>query len=133
VREARVGRLGTVDAGGRPRVQPVCFVLEGESLYWAVDFKPKRTPRLRRLADIEANPAVELVVDHYEEEWSRLWWVRLAATASILPAGVEAERALDLLAAKYAQYAERRPDGPVVRLRIERWSGWSASADGVDA
>jgi len=125
--EARVGRLATVDASGNPHVVPVCFVLDRDTVYWAVDHKPKASRRLRRLANIEAHPVAELVVDHYAEDWSELWWVRVSTDAAVLPPGVEAERALDLLAAKYEQYAERRPDGPVVMLAVRRWSGWAAS------
>jgi PPOX class probable F420-dependent enzyme len=124
--EARVGRLATVDAGGDPHVVPVCFVLDGDTVYWTVDHKPKATGRLRRLANIEAHPVAELVVDHFAEDWAELWWVRVAAEAAVLEPGPEAERALDLLAVKYEQYRERRPDGPVVRLTVRRWSAWSA-------
>jgi PPOX class probable F420-dependent enzyme len=125
--EARVGRLATVDASGNPHVVPVCFVLDRDTVYWAVDHKPKASRRLHRLANIEAHPVAELVVDHYAEDWSELWWVRVSTDAAVLPPGVEAERALDLLAAKYEQYAERRPDGPVVMLAVRRWSGWAAA------
>jgi PPOX class probable F420-dependent enzyme len=125
--EARVGHLATVDADGNPHVVPVCFVLEREAVYWAVDQKPKASRRLRRLANIRARPVAELVVDHYAENWGELWWVRVSANAAILQQGREAEHALDLLAAKYEQYRERRPEGPVVRLAVRRWSGWSAA------
>jgi PPOX class probable F420-dependent enzyme len=125
--EARVGRLATVDEAGDPHVVPVCFVLDGDAIYWAVDHKPKASGRLRRLANIEAHPVAELVVDHYAEDWADLWWVRVRTGAEVLGPGREAERALDLLAAKYVQYRERRPDGPVVRLSVRRWSSWSGS------
>jgi PPOX class probable F420-dependent enzyme len=125
--EARVGRLATVDSSGHPHVVPVCFVLEGDTVYWAVDHKPKASRRLQRLANIEVHPVAELVVDHYAEDWSELWWVRVSADAGVLPPGAEAERALDLLAAKYEQYRENRPAGPVVSLKVRRWSGWAAS------
>ncbi len=126
--EARIGHLATVGADGDPHVVPVCFVLEGETVYWAVDHKPKASRRLRRLANLRARPVAELVVDHYAEDWAELWWVRVHADAAILEPGPEAEHALDLLAAKYAQYRERRPDGPVVRLAVRRWAGWSAAS-----
>jgi PPOX class probable F420-dependent enzyme len=124
---ARVGHLASVEASGEPHVVPVCFVLEGDTVYWAVDHKPKSTRRLRRLENLRANPAAELVADHYGEDWTQLWWVRVRAVASVLESGAEAVHALDLLAAKYPQYRERRPDGPVVRLRIRRWTGWAAT------
>ena len=122
-----MGRLATVDAAGNPHVVPVCFAVDGDAVYWAVDNKPKASRRLRRLANIEVHPVAELVVDHFAEDWSELWWVRVSADAAVLPPGAEAERALDLLAAKYPQYQERRPEGPVVRLTVRRWSGWAAS------
>ena len=122
--EARVGRLATVDAAGNPHVVPVCFVVYDDSIYWTVDQKPKATPRLRRLANIEAHPVAELVVDNYAEDWTELWWIRVKTDATVLDPGPEADRALDLLVAKYPQYRERRPDGPVVRLAVSRLSSW---------
>ena len=125
--EARVARLATSGAGGRPQVVPVCFVLEDEAVYWAVDHKPKSGRPLRRLGNIAHNPAVELVVDHYSERWDELWWVRVAGDAAVLGPGAEGEHALDLLSVKYPQYQERRPGGPVVRVRVRRWSAWSGA------
>jgi PPOX class probable F420-dependent enzyme len=124
--EARVGRMATVGADGDPHVVPVCFVLDGDAVYWAVDRKPKASRRLRRLANIEAHPVAELVVDHYDEDWTELWWIRVSAAAAVLEPGAESEHALDLLAEKYEQYKEHRPEGPVVRLTLRRWSAWSA-------
>ena len=119
----RVARLATVDRNGRPHIVPICFVLDGETLYTAVDEKPKRTRRLKRLENIEANPHVEVLIDHYEDDWSELWWVRLRGTARI----VEDPRAVDLLVAKYPQYAERRPEGPVIAVDVEERSEWTSS------
>jgi len=121
--EAPVARLATVDANGRPHVVPICFVLEGDTLYTAVDEKPKRSRRLKRLANIEADPHVEVVIDHYEDDWSRLWWVRLRGVARI----VEDPRAVELLAAKYPQYREQPPAGPVIAVSVEERSEWTAS------
>jgi len=118
-----VARLATVGRDGRPHVVPICFVLDGETLYTAVDEKPKRTRRLKRLENIEANPRVEVLIDHYEDDWSKLWWVRLRGTARI----VEDPRAVDLLVAKYPQYAERRPEGPVIAIDVEERSEWTSS------
>jgi len=117
----RVARLATVGADGRPHVVPVCFALDGDTLYTAVDEKPKSTRRLRRLANIEANPQVELVVDHWDEDWSRLWWVRLSGRAEVVE---RHERALELLQAKYPQYREAPPAGPFVVVTIERRREW---------
>jgi PPOX class probable F420-dependent enzyme len=120
---APVARLATVDPQGRPHVVPICFAIEGDTLYTAVDEKPKRTRDLQRLRNIEANPRVEVVIDHYEDDWSRLWWVRLRGTARI----VDDPRALVLLAAKYPQYRERPPAGPVIAVAIEERAEWTAS------
>ena len=119
----RVARLATVGADGRPHVVPICFALDGDTLYTAVDEKPKSTRRLRRLTNIEANPEVEVVVDHWDEDWSRLWWVRLAGTARV----VEHEaRALELLQAKYPQYRDAPPAGPFVVVAVDSRSEWRA-------
>lgn len=124
---ARVARLATVGVGGAPHLVPFCFAGEGDVLYSAVDAKPKRTGRLQRLRNTARDPRVSVIVDQYEEDWTRLWWVRLDGRARQLPAGPEAERATALLVAKYAQYRERPPAGPVLRIDVERWTGWSAA------
>ncbi len=120
---APVARLATLDPHGRPHVVPICFALEGDTLYTAVDEKPKRTRELQRLRNIRANPQVEVLIDHYEDDWSRLWWVRLRGTARI----VDDRRAMELLAAKYPQYRERPPAGPVIAVAIEERAEWTAS------
>jgi PPOX class probable F420-dependent enzyme len=125
---ARVARLATADAEGRPHLVPMVFVLAGETIYSAVDAKPKRTDRLRRLANAAANPHVALLADHYDDaDWTALWWVRADGVARVLaPEDEEAVRAVDRLVARYAQYREARPHGPVLAVDVERWSGWSA-------
>ncbi len=120
---ARVARLATVDAGGRAHVVPICFALDGDALYTAVDEKPKRTRALQRLRNIEADPRVEVLIDHYDDDWSQLWWVRLRGTARI----VDDPRAVELLAAKYPQYRVEEPAGPVIAVAIEERSEWTAS------
>jgi PPOX class probable F420-dependent enzyme len=128
---ARVARLATVGREGVPRLVPVTFALldDGDeglgTVVTVVDHKPKATTDLRRLRDISDNPGVCLLVDHYEDDWERLWWVRADGRARIAEAGPDHERAVDRLAGKYAQYRERRPDGPAVLVRVDRWSGWS--------
>jgi PPOX class probable F420-dependent enzyme len=124
VEAARVGRLATIDDEGRPHLVPICFALEGETLYSAVDEKPKRSKRLKRLENIRRSSAVTVLVDHYEEDWSRLWWVRLDGTATVLDDGSEREQALALLATKYEQYRAEPPTGAVIAVRIGRWRGW---------
>ena len=125
VRDARVARLATVDADGRPHLVPICFVLDGDDVYSAVDEKPKRSKRLKRLENIRVHPGVAVLVDHYDEDWTRLWWVRLDGTARVVEDGPERERALALLREKYAQYRSELPTGPVIAVRVERWRGWA--------
>jgi PPOX class probable F420-dependent enzyme len=122
-----VARLATVGDDGRPHIVPISFALEDQTLYFAVDFKPKRTTNLKRLRNLAANPAVSVLVDHYEPDWEQLWWVRLDGNARVVTEGGEADRALDALAKRYEQYRKTRPAGPVVAISIERITGWSAS------
>ena len=125
--EARVGRLATADSEATPHVVPFVFALDGETLYWTVDEKPKRSNDLKRLANIRGNPHVEVVVDSYDEDWTRLWWVRASGRARILDPGDEQERALSLLSGKYDQYLTASPGGPVVAIDLDRVSGWEAT------
>ncbi|MFG1947367.1 TIGR03668 family PPOX class F420-dependent oxidoreductase [Nonomuraea sp. NPDC048826] len=120
----RVARLATVGAEGRPRLVPVTFAVVGDRVVTAVDHKPKRTADLRRLRDIRANPCVSLLVDHYEDDWARLWWARADGTAAVAEDGPDRAAALDALVEKYGQYREHRPAGPVILVEISRWSGW---------
>jgi PPOX class probable F420-dependent enzyme len=131
VAAARVGRLATLGAERRPHLVPICFALEGETLYSAVDEKPKRSKRLKRLKNIRRHPDVTVLVDHYEEDWTRLWWVRLDGVATVLEQGLERERALELLQAKYEQYRAEPPTGPVIAVRVARWRAWSSIGQGV--
>ncbi len=125
---ARVARLATVAPDGRPSLVPVCFAAIGGVIYHAVDHKPKATRRLARLEHIAAEPLAALLADHYDDaDWSVLWWVRADGRAHVLDDGPQADHALELLVERYAQYRERRPEGPVVALDVERISGWSAA------
>lgn len=126
VGEARVGRLGTVGADGRPHVVPCCFAIDGEVVYTAVDdVKAKRTTHLRRLDDVRLHPDVCLLVDEYDEEWSRLWWVRLDGRASVAaPSSPDHARAVQLLAGKYEQYRAAPPPGPAIAIDVVRWRAW---------
>lgn len=123
---ARVARLATTDPDGRPHLVPIVFALEGDTLYSAVDRKPKRSSRLRRIENARARPDVTILVDHYEEDWSRLWWIRLRGRARVLDEGPERERALALLAEKYPQYRAEPPDGPVLAVDITEILEWGA-------
>ncbi|MGH3744401.1 MAG: TIGR03668 family PPOX class F420-dependent oxidoreductase [Mycobacteriales bacterium] len=125
--DARVARLATADESGRPHLVPVVFAVDGDRIFTAVDHKPKRTTALRRLTNIRANPGVSLLVDHYDDEdWSALWWVRADGRARVLdPADGLARQGVALLVARYRQHDEHPPDGPVVVVDVDRWSGWS--------
>jgi PPOX class probable F420-dependent enzyme len=121
---ARVARLATADLAGRPHLVPIAFAVEGDRVYSAVDAKPKRTTALRRLHNVRENPAVALLVDHYEEDWHELWWVRADGAARVLdPEEAEARRALALLRVRYPQ---QQATGAVLVVEVARWSGWSA-------
>ncbi len=124
VEAARVGRLATTRPDGRPHVVPCCFVLVGGIVYSAVDAKPKSTLALQRLRNLATHPAASLVVDHYEEDWTRLWWVRLDGAARVLDSGTEREAALAALTVKYPQYVDAPPPGAVVALDVETWRAW---------
>ncbi len=124
---APVARLATAGADGRPHVVPVCFAIDEQTLYFAIDFKPKRSTNLKRLRNIAANPAVSILVDHYEDDWNRLWWVRVDGDARVVTEQAETQRAVKLLVARYSQYRANAPAGPVVAVAISAMTGWSAS------
>jgi PPOX class probable F420-dependent enzyme len=124
----RVARLSTVRPDGGPHLVPICFALEGDTLYTAVDHKPKRSRELQRLANIDANPAVSLLVDHYAEDWSQLWWARADGVARIAAAGDPAHaRAVELLCARYAQYRGAPALGAAIVIDVTRFTGWRAA------
>jgi len=122
---ARVARLATTDADGSPHLVPVVFALVGETVWTAVDAKPKTTTALRRLDNVRAHPAVSLLVDHYADDWATLWWIRADGVATVLDVD-EGRAGLDALTAKYPQYLENPPPGPVLRVDVTRWVSWSA-------
>jgi PPOX class probable F420-dependent enzyme len=125
---ARVARLATVTPEGRPHVVPLCFTIHGDDIFSVVDFKPKSTTELARLENVRAHPDVALVVDHYEDEqWDRLWWVRVDGPARVIESGSEHTTAIQQLRTKYPQYSLRRPTGPVIAVAARRWTGWSAN------
>jgi len=123
---SRVARLATADARGEPHVVPVCFAIEGETLYITIDEKPKRADRsLKRLRNIAENPAVAVVADRYDEDWTHLGWVMLRGRADILSEGDEHARAQALLRERYPQLAAMRiEDLPVIAVRIARVTSW---------
>ena len=137
---ARVGRLATVTPGGTPHVVPVVFALVDDVIYTAVDNKPKTTVALQRLANIDATGRASMLVDHYAEDWSTLWWIRVEGSAEVLKVNAEHQDApttrerpeqvvigLDALIHKYPQYAGQPRLGPVIAVHMTRWRWWEAA------
>ena len=129
VESMRVARLATADANGIPHVVPICYALIGDDLYVTIDEKPKHPDvrAMKRLRNIEANPAVAVVVDRYDEDWSRLAWVMLRGRADVLDHGDEHDRAQAGLRERYPQYRTMRIESlPVIAVRIARVTAWGA-------
>lgn len=125
--DARVARLATADGSGVPHVMPIVFALDGDTIRTCVDDKPKTTRQLRRLADIAENPRVSVLVDHYDDDWSQLWWVRVDGIATVHDADTDSGAAgLDALVRKYTQYRVQRPSGPVITIDRLNWRSWSS-------
>ena len=122
----RVARLAYVDDDEHPRVLPVTFAVADDAVWSAIDEKPKRTPEPARVAYLRRRPEAALVVDHYDDDWSRLAWVQLLGRIDVIPTSGSPE-AMAALAAKYEQYAERTPPGPLLRLTVERALHWRAA------
>ena len=121
-----MARLATTDPDGRPHLVPIVFAIDGDTLYSAVDAKPKRSRTLRRIENARQRPDVTILVDHYDDDWSRLWWIRLRGRARVLDGGDELERALHLLAEKYPQYRDEPPGAPVLAVDVSEVREWSA-------
>jgi PPOX class probable F420-dependent enzyme len=119
-----VASLGTTRESGSPHVVPITFAVETESVYSMVDQKPKSTTALQRLANIAAHPAASLLVDHYEDDWKRLWWVRVDGTAAVSDDVATLTTARTLLQSKYPQYRDQPPDGPVISVTITGVTWW---------
>lgn len=122
---SRVGRLGLIDDGDRPRVLPVTFAVACESIYSAIDRKPKRTGAPARLRYLRRRPEVALTVDHYEDDWSTLAWVQVLGRVAIVDP-TEDERGMNALASKYEPYRREPPPGPLLVLTPERALHWRA-------
>jgi PPOX class probable F420-dependent enzyme len=128
VTAARVARLATVRGDGTPHIVAVTFALDGDIVVSAVDHKPKRTQELQRLRNLEERPTASLLVDHYEGDWSKLWWVRLDVDVEIVRDGPRRTELLEPLLAKYPDYRVTTPRGPVLAMTIRSTTSWSASA-----
>ena len=127
VTTARVARLATVRPDGTPHLVPISFAVVGHTIVSAVDAKPKTTLQLQRLANVRANPAVSLLVDFYDEEWSRVWWARADGRAHVAENGPEWDAAVAALRAKYEQYERVGIAGATLVIDVDRWSGWAYS------
>jgi PPOX class probable F420-dependent enzyme len=123
---ARVATLATTDPDGRPNLVPIVFAIDGDTLYSAVDRKPKRSLRLRRIENARARREVTILVDHYAEDWGRLWWIRLRGRARVLDDGDERAHALALLREKYRQYRAEPPEGPVLAVDVTEVRKWAS-------
>ncbi len=119
-----MARLATVRSDGRPHIVPCCFAMEGDKAYSVVDAKPKSSLALRRLENIRLTPSVALLIDHYTEDWTALWWIRLDGTALVVESDDVRDHALERLRAKYDQYVQDPPPGPVISISVSSWSAW---------
>ncbi len=124
---ARVARVATIDPDGRAHLVPIVFVVDGDTLYSAVDRKAKRSSKLRRIENARARPDVTVLVDYYDDDWTLLWWIRLRGRARVLDDGDERGRALALLVEKYPQYRDEPPDGPVLAVDVTEVREWRAT------
>ena len=106
---------------------PITFAVAAGHIYTAIDHKPKVSRRLRRLSNITHDPAVSLLVDHYDSDWDLLWWVRADGMARVIEDPSAMASGLDLLVARYPQYENRRPEGPLIDATVTAWRGWSAA------
>ncbi|MEV4508531.1 TIGR03668 family PPOX class F420-dependent oxidoreductase [Dactylosporangium sp. NPDC049525] len=119
-----VARLATATPDGRPHLVPIVFALHGGTIYHGVDAKPKRHTNLRRLANLDANPHASVLVDHYDDDWDTLWWVRADGTPrDVDPAGSEGRAAVALLEERYPRFQLR---GRLIAVDVTGWSWWTA-------
>ncbi len=125
-----VVRLGTADRQGHPHLVVVTFAVDGDTIYTAVDQKPKSSTDLKRLRNVNENPMVTMLADQYADEWDKLWWVRADGRAAILADQRQMAAPLRLLADRYWQYRQAPPTGPVLAVTVERWSGWTGTRTG---
>jgi PPOX class probable F420-dependent enzyme len=125
VTAAPIGRLGTIRPDGTPHLVPVTFAVIGDTVVTAVDQKPKTTMKLQRLDNVRANSAVTLLVDHYDDDWSRMWWARADGQGRVVEQGPERDAAVAALRAKYPQYADVAIEGPAIVIAVDRWRGWA--------
>ena len=123
--KARVARLATLTPDGAPHIVPICFAVDGDVIYSAIDHKPKRSSHPRRLRNIMCDARVAILADHYDDKWENLWWIRADGLARVVSAG---EQAVALLARRYEQYRQQPPRGEMIVIEVASWSGWGNPA-----
>ena len=123
-----VARLATVRPDGGPHVVPIVFALVGDTVFSAVDAKPKRSPALQRLANVRSDPRCALLVDHYEGDWRQLWWVRADGCGEVVEDPSADHPGMQALARRFPQYRDAAPPGPLLVITVARWSGWAGTA-----
>jgi PPOX class probable F420-dependent enzyme len=121
----RVARLAFLDGEDRPRVLPVTYAVAGDSVWSAIDDKPKRAAEPARVRYLRRRPEAALCVDRYSDDWSGLAWVQLLGRVAVV--AERAPAAMEALAERYAPYRERTPPGPLLRLSVERALSWRAA------
>jgi PPOX class probable F420-dependent enzyme len=122
-----VARLSTVRPDGRPHVVPIVFALVGDTVFSAVDAKPKRSTDLQRLTNVRAEPRCALLVDHYDDDWRRLWWVRADGHGEVVDVGPAGHPGIQALVQRFSQYRDEPPSGPLLVVTVQRWTGWTSS------
>ena len=123
-----VARLSTVRPDGGPHVVPIVFALVEDTVFSAVDSKPKRSTNLQRLANLRAEPRCALLVDHYEDDWRRLWWVRADGAATVVVAPPAEHPGIRALVQRFPVYRDEPPSGPLLVVTVQRWTGWAGTS-----
>jgi PPOX class probable F420-dependent enzyme len=125
---SRVARLSTLRPDGGPHAVPIVFALVGDTVFSAVDAKPKRSTNLQRLTNVRADPRCALLVDHFEDDWSRLWWVRADGTAEVVDAPTVEHPGIQALVQRFPQYRDEPPSGALLVVVVQRWTGWASTS-----
>jgi PPOX class probable F420-dependent enzyme len=125
---SRVARLSTLRPDGGPHAVPIVFALVDDTVFSAVDAKPKRSTNLQRLTNVRADPRCALLVDHFEDDWSRLWWVRADGTAEVVDAPTVEHPGIQALVQRFPQYRDEPPSGALLVVTVQRWTGWASTS-----
>jgi PPOX class probable F420-dependent enzyme len=125
---SRVARLSTLRPDGGPHAVPIVFALVDDTVFSAVDAKPKRSTNLQRLTNVRADPRCALLVDHFEDDWSRLWWVRADGTAEVVDAPTVEHPGIQALVQRFPQYRDEPPSRALLVVTVQRWTGWASTS-----